>query len=147
MGDQGRVQTDLGHMPLLGSVGRVLWGSQAKTRLVNSNWKRRTLVTSVVGFYLRGTQWKGPGRQGELFIPGTFGKIRSWAYTCWWHSGLLSRVCAWMEVGWLVSVYVTAGCLAKKRGCQGRNTWRRLAKLWTERHVLTHGDVPYFLEV
>lgn len=41
-GGQGRVQTDcqdLGHMPLLKSVGGVLWGSQAKAELVNSNQK------------------------------------------------------------------------------------------------------------
>lgn len=30
-----------GHMPLLGSMGAVLWGSQAKPRLVNSNEKQQ----------------------------------------------------------------------------------------------------------
>lgn len=45
-GVQGRVQAeragkDLGHMPLLGSAGRVLWGSQAKVRLDNTNQKEQ----------------------------------------------------------------------------------------------------------
>lgn len=34
-GDKQKEQ-GLGHMPLLGSVGRELWGSWAKTRLVTS---------------------------------------------------------------------------------------------------------------
>ena len=32
-GCRQKVQQDLGHMPLLGSVGRVLWGSWAKDGL------------------------------------------------------------------------------------------------------------------
>lgn len=44
-GSQGRMKTeteqDLDHMPLLGSTGRVLWGSQARTWLVNSNQKEQ----------------------------------------------------------------------------------------------------------
>ena len=38
---------DLGHMPLLGFVGRVVQVSQAKARLVNSNQKSRVLVSST----------------------------------------------------------------------------------------------------
>lgn len=43
-GGQGREQAerggqDLGHMPLLGSVGGVFWGSHAKDRLVDSSQK------------------------------------------------------------------------------------------------------------
>jgi len=48
---------DLGHMPLLGFVGRVLRVSQAKARLVTSNQKSRVLVNSTGVFskgYIRG---------------------------------------------------------------------------------------------
>ena len=43
---QGRVQAEtagkeLGHMPLLGSSGRVLWGSQATARLGNAKQKEQ----------------------------------------------------------------------------------------------------------
>lgn len=45
-GGQGRMQVeteqDLDHMPLLRSRGKVLWGSQAKARLVNSNQKQQS---------------------------------------------------------------------------------------------------------
>ena len=36
-----RGRQDLGHMPSSESVERVLWGSQAKVRLVNSNLKEK----------------------------------------------------------------------------------------------------------
>ena len=39
-GCRQRVHQDLGHMPLLGSLGGVLRGSWAKTRFVNSHKKR-----------------------------------------------------------------------------------------------------------
>lgn len=42
MGGQGRVQVkgqELRHMPLIWSAGGVIWGSQAKSRSVNSNQK------------------------------------------------------------------------------------------------------------
>lgn len=35
-----RERLDLGHMPLLGSVGGEFWGSWAKASLVNSNLKK-----------------------------------------------------------------------------------------------------------
>lgn len=42
---QGRMKAeteqDLDHMHLLGSTGRVLWGSQARAKLVNSNQKEQ----------------------------------------------------------------------------------------------------------
>ena len=49
-----RERQDLGHMPLLGSVGGVLWGSQAKSRLVDSNQKEGFRLT-LRGSYLKGT--------------------------------------------------------------------------------------------
>ena len=49
-------------MPLLGSMGGVLWGFQAESRSeLNSNKKRGALVSSV-GVYLRGAQGEEPGR-------------------------------------------------------------------------------------
>ena len=55
---------DLGHMPLLGSVIGVLWGSQAKARLVNSNQKEWDFVKLHSGLNLRSDQGDGPERWG-----------------------------------------------------------------------------------
>lgn len=38
-------EAGLGYMPLLGSVGRVLWASWAKTRLIDSNQKNKVLLS------------------------------------------------------------------------------------------------------
>ena len=43
----GREGQDLGHIPLLGSMGKVHWGSRAKARLVDSNQKGQILVNST----------------------------------------------------------------------------------------------------
>lgn len=63
-----RVGQDLGHIPVLGSVCRVPWGSRVKGRFVNSN-------QNVWGFgelpkksYLRDEQEEGPGRWGRVLI-------------------------------------------------------------------------------
>lgn len=40
-----RVQQSAGQMPLLGSVGRVFWGSHGKARFANSNQKECILVS------------------------------------------------------------------------------------------------------
>lgn len=49
------------HMPLLGSVAEVLWGSQSKDGLVNSNQKKQGLVSSTVVLPMwcpRGRPWE-----------------------------------------------------------------------------------------
>lgn len=38
---KAETEQDLDHMPLVGSTGRVLWGSQANSILVNSNQKEQ----------------------------------------------------------------------------------------------------------
>lgn len=43
----------LGYMPLLGTLGKVLWGFQSRAAMVNSKQKREDLVNSAVS-YLRG---------------------------------------------------------------------------------------------
>lgn len=40
----GEDRQDPGHIPLLGSMGGVLWVSQAKARFLHSNQKNRILV-------------------------------------------------------------------------------------------------------
>lgn len=55
-------------MPLVESEGGMLWGSQAKVGLVNSNQKDWCLVSLVGGgggINLRGAQREGPGPWGE----------------------------------------------------------------------------------
>ena len=48
---------DLGYIPLLGSVGGVLWDAQAKSRLVNSNQREKGLCklhgSLIYGVYKR----------------------------------------------------------------------------------------------
>lgn len=75
---------DLGHMPWLGSVSRVLWTSWAKARMVNSNpksWLSVSLIGWGWGGSLRGHKRGKPWGEGETFD----------------HEGwLLSRACACM---------------------------------------------------
>ena len=47
-----RAGQDLGHMPLLGSTGGVLWDCQAKSGLVNSN--REEVLVSLTGLLSKG---------------------------------------------------------------------------------------------
>ena len=76
-----RERQDLGHMSLLGSVGGVVWCSPAQGRFVNSLCKRRALVSSTVGSYLRGTQEEGTEKQGRILITRAVGEIISGTYT------------------------------------------------------------------
>ena len=59
----------LGNMPLLGPVGGVLWGSQAKARLVSSNQNSGVLVSSS------GVLSKG--RRGRQLITKAIGEVIS----------------------------------------------------------------------
>lgn len=61
---QNAERQDLGHMPLLGSAGRVLWGSGAMTGLVNSNQKSRGLISST-GVLSKGNIRGRPQEAGE----------------------------------------------------------------------------------
>lgn len=54
-----------GNMPLLGSVGGVLWGPQAKARLVNSNQTSEALVSSM-GVLFNGRTRGRPWEVGEI---------------------------------------------------------------------------------
>ena len=92
-GGQSRVQLEgeaqeLVHMPLLGSVGGVLWDSQAKARLVNSNQKKKggVLVSSAVS-YIMGVQGEGPGKalggEGDCLSQGPLRKsYQELTFTC-----------------------------------------------------------------
>ena len=42
-----RERKELGNMALLGSIDKVFWSSQTKTKLVNSNQKSRLLVSPL----------------------------------------------------------------------------------------------------
>lgn len=68
-GGQGRMKAeteqDLDHVLLLGSVGRVLWGSQAKAELVNSNHKKQGFVSSETVLSKEG-MGEGPGSKGTM---------------------------------------------------------------------------------
>lgn len=58
------------------SVGRVLWGSQAKPRLVHSNPKEWSF-----GKPHRAHLGEGPGRQGGLLVTRAPGEVVSATYT------------------------------------------------------------------
>lgn len=67
---QNRERRDLGLMPLLGSIGRLLWGSCAMARLISSNQKNRVVISST-GFLPKGhIRHIGQSRQGRLLITG-----------------------------------------------------------------------------
>lgn len=93
-------------MPLLGSMGGVLWGSQIKTRLVNSNFKSRVLVSSM-GILSKG---KVLGVQETIYYKGLCGNHINSLHllvTC----GLLRR--AWACMRGKGEVKAPSGCLSK----------------------------------
>lgn len=95
-GCQGRAQTerqDLGHMLFLGSVGGVLWGSWAKARLFNSNWKSGVLVSST-GIISKGTGGRPWELEESVSHQGCWGSHIRNLVLLW---GLLSRACAFMR--------------------------------------------------
>ena len=56
-----RDRQDLGHVPLLGSMGRVLWSSWTEARLVHSKQKNRVLVSPMgvlTKGHVRGRHWE-----------------------------------------------------------------------------------------
>lgn len=72
-GYRQRERQDQGHMPLLGSEGRVLWGSQAKVRLVNSNLKSWVLLNPTVVFSKGHIRRTVSGRQWRLLVTKAVG--------------------------------------------------------------------------
>lgn len=71
-----RETQDLGYMPLLGSMGGMLWSSWAKAGSVNSNQKSRVFV-SPTGVLSKGhIRHTGPGR-GETVDHKAVGKVIS----------------------------------------------------------------------
>ena len=62
---QTKGATGPGHMPLLGFMGEVLWGSEAETRSVNSNKKEKNFG-KVHGGLIKGTHGVGGGRPWEV---------------------------------------------------------------------------------
>ena len=70
-GSQGRLlreRQDLGHMPLLKFMGRVLCDSWARDGLVNSNQKSGVLVNPLGVLSKRYIKHTGAGREGRLLI-------------------------------------------------------------------------------
>lgn len=77
--DRGR--QDLGHTPLLESVGQELWGSQTKSRLLNSNQKDGAL-SGAAGVFPQGPTREGPGSR-ETVSPSAAGKShQEHMFTC-----------------------------------------------------------------
>ena len=87
-----RQRQNLGHMPLLGSVGGVLWDSQAKAGLVNSKQKSRVLV-SYMGSHLRGWPWEAE----ETVDHKVYCRSHIRNLICLWLCGTLSRACTCMR--------------------------------------------------
>ena len=72
-GYRQRERQDQGHMPLLGSEGRVFWGSQAKVRLVNSNLRSGVLLNPTVVFSKGHVRHTGSGRRWRLLVTKAVG--------------------------------------------------------------------------
>ena len=115
-GGQGRVQTErqnLGHMPLLKSVGGVLWVSWARAGSVNSE-QRSGVSISPTGVISKGhIRHTGTGRQGRI-DHRLLGKSYQDLYllvTLW----LQSRT--WACMGRQAEFMVPAGHLTKQNGC------------------------------
>ena len=68
-----RQSQNLGHIPLLGTGGRVLWVFQAKAGLVNSKQKSKSYVES----HLRRIEAGGPGRQRRLLMTKSIAEVIS----------------------------------------------------------------------
>lgn len=120
-GGQGRVQLepeDLGHVPLLRSGDRLLWGSKAKARLVNWNQKNTSLV-SCMGV-LSKHKGKAPSNWQTVNYKGTWKrKIRNLTFACDSLSSYLGHAFAWAAGVSLRSLQVTR---PKQNGCQGGST-------------------------
>lgn len=80
-----RQRQDLGHMPLSGSLGGVLWGSQARAGLVNSSQKSEIFISPYRGLISGAHKAYGHWKAGESVDH----KIGCLLVT----RGLLPRVC------------------------------------------------------
>lgn len=82
-------------MPLLGSLNGVLWGSQARVRLVNLNQKSRDLDKPHWVFSKRAILHTGTGSQGDCRSKGCWGShIRNLDLLV-----TLSGACAYISLG------------------------------------------------
>ena len=133
-GVQGKVQTerqDLGHMPLLGSTSGVLWDS-----VLRPDWSIQTksgLLVSSLGVlskgYIRGSCWE----VGETVITKAIGKIISGTYICFWLTGLLSRVWAYMKCS--VNLRTLQDIWSNIMAVKATITCSSLAKFLTDPHL------------
>lgn len=76
VGYRQRERQDPGHMPLFGSMNGMVWGSQAKVRLVNSNQKEPGFG-KLHGGLMGHTKREGPGRWGDCLSQGWEGHVRN----------------------------------------------------------------------
>ena len=79
-GCRQRERQDLGHMPLLGSVGEC-FGANAVLYWLIQTKINAALVSPMTGSYLRGTQGKVLGGREDL-ITGAVGAVISGTFTC-----------------------------------------------------------------
>lgn len=81
-----------GHMPLLGSMGAVLWGSQAKPRFVNSNEKQQGFAKLFRDLSRGYTRWS-PSEAGDTVAHKGCWRSLSGIYIYLWVCDLFSSVC------------------------------------------------------
>lgn len=74
-----RQRKNLRHVPLLGSMSKVLWGSQARTGFVNSNQKIRGLVSSTGVYKVYMQHWEAR----EIVFHKDCCIVASGTYICW----------------------------------------------------------------
>lgn len=117
---------DLGHLPLLGSKGGMIWGSWARAVLVNSNQKRRVLV-SFMKFLskecTKGTFWEAR----KLLITMAFGEVLSVTCICLWPWELLTEACIYVEEA-SVSLKFQKSAWPNKKDDWITAPWNSLAK-------------------
>lgn len=124
--DADREQQDLGHLPLLGPVGGVLWGSW-----IRPDWsiptKKPSILVSSMGFLPKGHTGGRPRELGETVYHKVYQRshiknlhllVALWAVT---------QGCApkrdWRRFN------APTGHLVKENACQGSNTTDSRAKL------------------
>lgn len=117
---------DQGHIPLLESMGGMLWGSWARVGLVNSNQKCRVLVSSMKFLskaYTKGILWEAR----KLLITMAFGEILSGTCKCLWPWELLTKAYIYMEKA-SVSLKFPKSAWPNKKDAWTMVPWSSLAK-------------------
>ena len=113
-----RDRQDHGHIPLLGSMGGVLWVSQARPRFVHSNQKNRILVNLTKVLPKRCIEQKDAHTPGRQLIISALGEVLSKTYICLLFCRLTTRMCVCMRG---LVFKVSAGHFAKQNRHQGSN--------------------------